>query len=80
MILTKKSSLTGKVNSMELNVTRKQLNAWEGGETARDTFPNLTADERLFIISGITIDEWSKSLRDMPFLETQDTGDWSETK
>ena len=50
MILTKKSSLTGKVNSMELNVTRKQLNAWEGGESARDTFPNLTLDERLFII------------------------------
>tara|TARA_Y100000310_G_C20181112_1_gene578174 strand:+ start:122 stop:364 length:243 start_codon:yes stop_codon:yes gene_type:complete len=80
MILTRKSSLTNKVNSMELNITRKQLNEWEGGESARDTFPNLTIDERLFIISGITTEEWSKSLRDMPFLETQDIGDWNETR
>ena len=80
MFLFRKSPVTGEGNVMKINVTRKQLNAWEVGESARDTFPNLTVDERLFIISGITAKEWSKSLRDMPFLETQDTGDWSETK
>ena len=59
MLITNKSKVSGKVRSMELNVTEAQLNRYNSGRfTLQDCFPNLTPDEREFIKSGITADEW----------------------
>jgi len=58
MKITKKSTLTGNVSSMELDVTICQLAKWQGGEYIQKVFPNLTSDEREFLISGITKSEW----------------------
>jgi len=47
---------------MELDVTEAQLMRYSSGRfTLQDCFPNLSADEREFIKSGITADEWEET-------------------
>jgi hypothetical protein len=57
--LTRKSDFTGKINSMVLNVTEKQLDDYFSDKGYIQTiFPDLNADEREFIKTGCTPDEW----------------------
>jgi hypothetical protein len=59
MIITNRSKVSGKIRSMDLNVTEDQLTRYGTGRfTLQDCFPNLSADEREFIKSGITAEEW----------------------
>jgi len=65
MIITNKSKVSGKVRSMDLNVTEEQMYRYNSGRfTIQDCFPNLSADEREFIKSGITADEWEAGFND----------------
>ena len=61
--------ISGELNSMELDVTQDQLNLWQGGELIQDVFPHLNADEREFIKTGITPQEWSDTFGEwtMPY-------------
>ena len=70
MKITRTSMLSGKTNSMELDITRDQLHAYhEEGALLQDAFPNLNADEREFIKTGITPQEWSDTFGEwtMPY-------------
>lgn len=58
MLITRKSPFTGRTHSMNLNVTEAQLTQWENGELIQNVFPHLSADEREFIMTGITPQEW----------------------
>lgn len=58
MLIVKKCPFTGKTNQMEIAVTDEQMEAWEGGELIQNAMPNLTPDEREFIMTGITPEEW----------------------
>jgi|TARA_B100001964_G_C13839295_1_gene425060 hypothetical protein len=58
--LTRTDPFTGKVNTMSLDVTYEQIDSWVDGELIQNAFPNLTADEREFIQTGITSDSWDK--------------------
>jgi hypothetical protein len=58
MEITKKSLLTGKVHTMEIPITQHQLDMWEGGELIQNVMPELSPEEREFLISGITPKEW----------------------
>jgi hypothetical protein len=58
MFITRQSPLTGKIKCMELPVTLDQFSAWRAGMLAQDAFPNLSADDREFIISGLTPEDW----------------------
>ena len=58
MIVNRVSSVSGKSNSMELNITEKQLKDWKSGVLAQEAFPNLSDNEREFIMTGITPEEW----------------------
>lgn len=58
MLVNRVSILTGQPHQMELPVTSAQLEAWSNGGKVQDIFPGLTVDEREFIISGITPEEW----------------------
>ena len=60
MIITKTSMFTGKTNSMDLDITQEQWTKWREGMLIQDAMPNLTADEREFMISGVTPEEWSQ--------------------
>lgn len=60
MEVTKKSSLSGKSNTMVLDFTMPQYMAWKGGAMAQDAFPQLDADGREFLMTGITPTEWNE--------------------
>ena len=59
MLVTKQSPISGTMNSMELPVTEAQLETHQNGEYAQNVFPTLSAEEREFLISGITPKEWN---------------------
>ena len=62
MLITNKSKVSGKGRPMELDATEVQLTRYNSGRfTLQDCFPNLSADEREFIKSGITADEWEET-------------------
>lgn len=65
MLITRKSPFSGKVNSMEIKVTNEQLDAWMNGTLIQDAMPELTADEREFIMTGITAEEWEETFKDV---------------
>jgi hypothetical protein len=41
-------------------VEKDELQKWNNGMPAQDAFPNLSADEREFLISNTTPDEWER--------------------
>ena len=43
---------------MELDITYEQLKRWQDGELIQNVFPDLNVDEREFLMTGITSDEW----------------------
>ena len=62
MIVERKSIITGKMHEMEINVTVQQLFDFMNGRSglAQEAFPDLSIDEREFIISGIHPTEWNE--------------------
>jgi hypothetical protein len=61
MLIRRKSTLTGVVREMDLPVTEKQISLWKEGVFAQHAFPDLTPDEREFIKTGITAEEWDEA-------------------
>jgi hypothetical protein len=43
---------------MELNITEEQLAAWRDGMLIQTAMPQLTPDEREFLMTGISKEEW----------------------
>jgi hypothetical protein len=60
MKIMKISPVTGNPNTRDINVTHEQLNQWRNGELIQNVMPHLTADEREFLISGCTPEDWEK--------------------
>lgn len=60
MLVCNLSQISGNINTMELNVTLEQIKAWKGGTLAQDAFPQLDADGREFLMTGITPAEWNE--------------------
>ena len=58
------SPISGKINTMDLDVTKDQFVAWEKGALIQDAFPNLNMYEREFLKTGITPDEWDAKFGD----------------
>ena len=62
--VTKPSMLSGLENTMVLDITFEQYDAWRDGTLIQDAMPNLTPDEREFLITGITSEEWDKEYKE----------------
>lgn len=60
MEITRTSMFTGKIHTLDLPVTQAQIDLWEGGLYAQDAFPHLSPDEREFIMTGVTAQEWDE--------------------
>ena len=58
MLIRRISGFTGKTHTMDIPVTVDQLKAWEDGELIQNIMPNLTPDQREFIMTGVTPEEW----------------------
>lgn len=59
MIIVRKSPVTGKVNQLNIDITFEQYDSWANGELIQDAMPDITEDEREFIISGCTPEDFN---------------------
>ena len=59
MIVKRKSLCSGIEREIDLPITRAQMDAFSDGVLVQDAFPHLTNEQREFILTGITPDEWS---------------------
>lgn len=61
MLITRISPWSGKSNSRDLPVTQEQMDRFARRETViQNIFPNLSAGDREFILSGYTEDDWDE--------------------
>ena len=67
MLITR-TSVFGVTRSMELPVTPKQITRWQDGELAQNVFTQLNNEQREFLISGNTTEDWERL-----FAENADT-------
>ena len=58
MKITRKSPFSGKINTREISITQKQLDDWNSGTLIQKAMPNISPDDREFIMTGITPEEW----------------------
>lgn len=58
MLITKRSLLSGKERTREIDVTEEQLRKWKAGALIQKAMPHLSADDREFLMTGITPEEW----------------------
>ena len=59
MLITRTSPFTGQEHTLDLPITEEQLEKWQGGVLIQNAMPHLTADEREFLMTGITAEEWN---------------------
>lgn len=70
MEITRTSILSGKTRTVEMpTVTEERLAEWrpgngQVGKSIQVVFPELTADQREFLMTGITADEWDEHFKE----------------
>lgn len=60
MKITRTSNYSGITRTIDLPVTQAQLDAWEAGALIQNVMPTLSPDDREFLKTGITPDEWDE--------------------
>lgn len=60
MKVTRTSKFTGVERTLDLDVTEEGLEQWAQGDLIQNVFPHLTPDEREFIMTGVTGEEWDE--------------------
>lgn len=63
MEITRVSMISGKSHTLDINVTEKQLLDWKNGVHIQNAMPNLSKEDREFIMSGITPEEWNETFK-----------------
>jgi len=58
MLVGKRSMMSGTLNEMNIEVSEKQITLWMEGALIQEVMPDLSADEREFLMTGITPSEW----------------------
>ena len=64
MLIHRTSAMTGKNHSREISIQPIQLTAWKAGGLIQNVAPHLSPDDREFLISGITPEEWTEFVSD----------------
>lgn len=59
MEITRKSAFTGIIRTIDLPITESQMEAFLNGEFVQIAFPQLTPEQREFILTGVTNEEWN---------------------
>ena len=60
MKITRTSSVSGKTTTREIDVTQEQLDLYYNGTLIQKAMPHLSDDDREFIMTGITPEEWEE--------------------
>lgn len=59
MIVRRQSPRTGKWTEKELPITQAEIERWEGGTLIQNVWPNLSLEDREFIKTGYTAEDWA---------------------
>ena len=65
MLIERTSMISGKTTYRELDITQEQLDEWSNGAFIQDVFPYLSLEDREFIMTGITGDEWDTLMKEV---------------
>ena len=64
VVVENRSTVTGKIDTMTFNMSMIEFEncfvLWEDGALIQNAFPMLNADEREFLMTGMTPDDWNK--------------------
>jgi hypothetical protein len=64
MLIVRTSQISKKESAMDLDITQDQLNRvnlrYTTGELIQNIVPNLSMEEREFLMTGITPKEWNE--------------------
>jgi hypothetical protein len=69
--VVRKSPFSGITHAMNICLDMEDYQAWKSGKLIQNAFPYLSADEREFLMTGITPDEWNSAFKP----STLDQGD-----
>jgi|TARA_R110000851_G_scaffold88106_3_gene192537 hypothetical protein len=58
--ITRTSPITNETICMEIEITQDQYDAWKSGVLIQDAMPDLSADDREYIMTGMTPEDWDK--------------------
>jgi hypothetical protein len=77
MLITRISPIDGLEYTREIPVTPGQIEAWRDGTLIQRAMPNISADDREFLMTGITPEQWENGFADEPFefVDDADPGD-----
>lgn len=64
MLIERKSILTGVVRVRDIPVTAEQILAWEQGQLIQTAMPNISPEDREFIMTGVVAEEWDKTFKE----------------
>ena len=64
MLVKVKHILTRKIVEKELPITQEQFDNWNNGMLIQEAFPNLNADDREFLITGLSPEEWEEIFKE----------------
>lgn len=59
MLIGRTSPLTGQINHRDVDVTPDEMRAWQGGKYIQNAMPRASADDREFVLTGHTPEDWS---------------------
>lgn len=60
MKITRRSLLSGQTRQLNLPIRQADWKRYVSGVAVQEAFPYLSADDREFILTGITNEEWGK--------------------
>lgn len=67
MKITMTSILTKIEHTRDIDVTPEDLEQWKNGpQCIQDALPHLSLDDREFLITGITPEEWNGAFNNYP--------------
>jgi hypothetical protein len=64
LLVRRRSMLSGKEHVRDIPVTEEQLKAWQGGMLIQNAMPDLSPDDREFLMTGSTPEEWDAAFGD----------------
>ena len=63
-IVCRKSPVTGQFNQMEMKFNAEDYKDWQNGVLIQDAMPYLSPDEREFLMTGCTPEDWDTMFLD----------------
>jgi hypothetical protein len=75
MKITRVSPLSGTVRVRDLDITQEQLDAWRQGALIETVMPLLSPDDREFVQTGITPEEWDEAFGEAEAPDDDDDDD-----